>query len=335
VLRGGKLEGRSFLLLFSVAVLCGAPPAAAQSDLDAMVTRCVGGYGPDDLALLDPAAVATCQEGALLFQGLTGGLGLLMTGGTDLPGNGSSLGWRMPRSPRTVVFSRLKGSHLGVPDVVGAPAGSGGEESFLAAGLETGFAVGAFNGFSLAPTVGGVLALDLLGSIQWNLLPENPGFDGNTWSWSVGGRLGVIRESFSIPGITVSARYASMGRAEYGSDAASSTLDLSGTSLRAVIGKEFMALGVLLGVGWDQYESDGGFTVVLPPPGSDRTISADGFSIDRTVGFGQVTFTYLVLQLSLEGGWAWGLDTLSSPYEGRYDPTAGGPHGSFSARVTF
>jgi hypothetical protein len=310
------------LLLFAVG-------GAAQTAPDELVGDCQS----------TSASLAACQDGALAYQAVQANLGLLLTGGTDLPGGASTLGWRVPGRPRLAVFSRLKASHVGMPDILGAAPGDGAEENHWLGGWEFGAAAGLFRGFSASPTVGGILSLDLLASAQWDLLPENPGFSGNAWSWSAGARLGVVRESFTLPGITVSARYAGVGDVVYGGDpnnpTSAVTMDLTARSIRAVVGKDLLAVGILGGFGWDRYESDGSFTV----PGSGtvpgETIPVSGFATDRTMVFGQATLTYLVLQLSLELGWARGVDPLSTPYQGDYDPEAGSGFGALSARLTF
>ena len=44
--------------------------------------------------------------------------------------------------------------------------------------------------------------------------------------------------------------------------------------------------------------------------------------------------TYLILQFSLEGGWANGLDPLATPYLGSHDPGSGTAFGALSVRIT-
>jgi hypothetical protein len=257
-------------------------------------------------------------------------------GGMDLPGGASTLGWKVPGTPRFAFFTRFKGQTLNVPTPAGSLPGASGDESFNPWGLEFGAGVGAFDGFSLAPTVGGVLAVDLLASAQYNLLPESPGFSSNAWSWAGGVRIGVLRESFSLPGISVSARYSRVAPGPYsfpggdGSpDGVVSDLTVTTRSFRAVVGKDLLAVGILAGAGWDSYGADGSFGF-----GGVEGLSADGFDVNRAVFFGQANLTYLLLQISLEGGWASGLDPLATPYSGSHDPGSGTAFAALSMRLT-
>lgn len=313
----------AFLGLAGPLVLVAPDGLAGQRPVDDLVARC-----PD----AGPVPAQGCQDAALTVQALTGGLGLLSVGGTDLPGGASTLGWKLQRSPRIALFSRFKGQALNVPTPSGPSGGAAGDETFNPWALEIGAGLGAFDGFSLAPTVGGVLSLDVLASAQWNLLPESPGFSSNAWSWTGGVRLGILRESFSLPAVSVSARYSRMSPGAYAfgdSTGVSADLEVTTRSFRAVVGKDLLAIGLLAGVGWDAYSADGSFGF-----GGVENLSVDGFEVGRTVFFGQANLTYLILQFSLEGGWANGLDPLATPYLGSHDPGSGTAFGALSVRIT-
>jgi len=315
------------LAVLALALL--VAPIHGQSPVDDLLATCVSGGGSS----------TACQDGVLAYQGIQGGLGLLLTGGTDVPGGASTLGWRVPRQPRMALFTRLKGGHVGTPGILGGTQPGGTEETFLVGGLEFGAAIGAFRGFSASPTLGGILALDVLGSIQFDMLPENPGFSGNAWNWSAGAKVGLVRESFTLPGISVSVRYAGLQSVEYGNPGGGTgtavAMDLTSRSIRAEVGKDLLAIGLLAGFGWDRYESDGGLTVPGTDGGTTGEIAVSNFTSDRTVIFGQATYTYLILQFSFEAGWATGLDPLSVPYTGAFDPQAGSGFAALSARLTF
>lgn len=314
-------------LRLAILLLASPMGLSAQSGVDDLTARC-----PD----AGPLPSQACQDAALTVQAITGGLGLLAVGGVDLPGGVSTLGWKVPGSPRLAFFTRFKGQSLNVPTPAGPLPGASGDESFNPWGLEFGAGIGAFDGFSLAPTVGGVLSVDLLASAQWNLLPESPGFASNAWSWTGGVRVGVLRESFSLPGVSLSARYSRLNPGAYSfpagdgtPDGAFADLEVTTHSFRAVVGKDLLAVGLLAGAGWDSYSASGTFGF-----GGGPDLSADGFDVSRALFFGQANLTYLILQLSLEGGWASGLDPLATPYSGSHDPGSGTAFAAVSLRIT-
>ena len=204
-------------------------------------------------------------------------------------------------------------------------------------GVKGSVAVGVLDGFSLMPTVGGILSLDLLASASLLFLGESDGFLGNEGLLSVGGRVGIFRESFTLPGVTVSAMR-SFGQHVVWTDAVNGEqidTDISTTSVRAVIGKDFFTLAVLAGMGWDWDRGEMGVQVPDPAaPGGGQGIGLmDGLTIRRSVYFAGVSITRLVWTLSLEGGWAGGYDGLAG-YPGVYDPGAITPFVSVAARLT-
>ena len=86
------------------------------------------------------------------------------------------------------------------------------------------------------------------------------------------------------------------------------TVDPTISSLRLAVGKDLLSLGILIGAGWDRYESSGEFTYASPCPGSCPRVSFQDFESDRLLFFGGASLNYLLLQLSAEGGWAEGFD---------------------------
>ena len=101
------------------------------------------------------------------------------------------------------------------------------------------------------------------------------------------------------------------------------------TSVRATVGKDVLAVGLLLGVGWDQY---GGDARVGLPGGAEA--ATDDFDATRPLVFGGASLNFLVLQLSGEIGWAGGFDEVASYRNVPYDLTAGTVFGSLAFRLT-
>jgi hypothetical protein len=109
------------------------------------------------------------------------------------------------------------------------------------------------------------------------------------------------------------------------------------TSVRAIAGKDILAFGVLGGWGWERYSGSTTLAVRQTIGGLVRMgqASAGGFTSDRQLYFGGLSYTFLVLQVSAEVGYATGWDeTLGRPAGGN-DPTKGSVFGSVASRLTW
>ncbi|MEX0979618.1 MAG: hypothetical protein WDZ89_00895, partial [Gemmatimonadota bacterium] len=288
--------------------------------------------------------LARCVEAALAFEAVQGGFGLVGTGGGSVfPGNASTFGRRFGSQPRTGWNLQLSGVRLTRPDVTGEGTGLPAEETATIPALLATAGIGLFDGFSPLPTVGGVLAVDgiLSGSITF---PRGPGFGDNVYGYGIGLRVGLLRESFMLPGVSISTMLRGSSTIRLGDPALAPPVDMafdvSTISVRGTVGKDFLVVGLLGGVGYDRYRSDAEIGVRDPaaPPGGIYRISPRGFTTGRTVFFGGATMTYLVAQLSAEAGWATGYDDSvgiargSSPEA--YDPTGGTPFLTLTGRLT-
>jgi hypothetical protein len=239
---------------------------------------------------------------------------------------------------------RFRVARFSMPDMVGGGPGIAADNDVYVYGIKGSVAVGVFDGFSWMPMVGGMLSLDLLASGSLLFLGESDGFSGNEAIGSIGGRLGVIRESFSLPGLTVSAMRSFGQQVNWADDLDVTRIDtdISTTSVRAVVGKDFFILGVFGGFEWNW--DQGEMRVQVPDPTIPRGegISQMGdLTTRRTVYFAGVSIIRLVWTLSVEGGWISGYDGLTG-YPGvgdfrdhqHYDPGAITPFVSVAARVT-
>ena len=217
----------SFLLAFGFLVPSGRFGAAAAQDLRPLVLQCASG-GSFEL-------FTACQSAVLAAQAMRGGLGLADAMGAALSGSYSTLGRRLGSEPRVSADIRFQMARFNMPDILAGGTGAAGENTVYAYGVKGSVAVGILNGFSLMPTVGGILSLDLLVSGDLIFLGESDGFQGNEGLVSVGGRIGILRESFTLPGVTVSVMR-SFGQHLDWTDAANSEridADISTTSVRA------------------------------------------------------------------------------------------------------
>ena len=94
-------------------------------------------------------------------------------------------------------------------------------------------------------------AVDAFGRAAFLLLPESEGFSGSTTAYSAGVRVGIFREGFTIPGVSISLSRRFLGDVDLGTsgDPSSVTVDPSVTSFRATAGKDLFAVEWLAGFG--------------------------------------------------------------------------------------
>jgi hypothetical protein len=219
-----------------------------------------------------------------------------------------------------------------------------GEASFTFPAAHLHGSMGLFNGFSPAPNVGGVLSLALSGSAHLVRVPKGKGFQDNLLGLGAGARLGILRESFNLPGVSLSAYHRSMGRSGFGDleggSPAEARFDLRVSSLRGVVGKDVRGVGLFGGTGWERYAGDVRISVTdwrPGPPGASGEASAAGkLSSHRRLYFLGASMTYVILQLSGEAGWAQGFGTeLPDRVVTGFDPHASSWFGSLAIRVTF
>jgi hypothetical protein len=221
------------------------------------------------------------------------------------------------------------------------PAGgdSGSESSVVGGRLAV--AMGLFDGFSPLPTVGGVLALDAVAALRLLQVPDSPSSTGSRVGWGGGVRLGIFRESFSLPGVTFSAvRYGS-GSIRYGvssGEGALVQLEPSLTSYRLVAGKDLWPVGISAGIGWDRYRGTGRFEVRVPEGGGDPiTARAAGeLHMNREYLFAGLNYTWLVTQVAAELTWAKRASPLAD-LQGTGDFNPGGRelHGTVTLRLIY
>lgn len=313
-------------LLAALLTLCA--PAGAQETLDELAAACSAGGGD---RLRD-----WCREVAYGFRAAQGGVGLSAAGGAALPGLASTLGRRLGSTPRFSFGARLGGARPVLPEFAAEAAPAPGRRSVLPA-VQLAAGAGLFDGFAPVPTVGGVLALDVVGTAGASVLPRDRGFGGSAASYGLGARLGLLRESFTLPGVTVSAAHRWTGDVALGGEgtAGEAVFDLSTTSLRGLVGKDLMAVGVVLGAGWDRYASDVSLRATAGETGREGTASAEGLVSSRPLVFGGAALNYLVLQVSAEVGWAAGFGTVPERPEGGFDPAAGTWFGGLALRLLY
>jgi len=311
--------------LLAVLLTVVAAPLAGQGVTD-VTSACVG--------TADPPQQARCTEVALALQAAQGDMALLNSGGSDLPGAASTLGKRTGSSPRLSFAGRVQAVRFEAPDLQDPTVLPAPGRSAVAPAIQGTAALGLFRGFSPSPTMGGVFALDLLATGTFLFPPRSLGYRGTQFGYGLGARLGIFRESFTLPGITLSATQRWVQGVEVTGTSLGSDSGLafgtSTTSVRAYVGKDLWGLGFLGGVGWDRTSSDATF-----PAATGGTASVDGFTNSRRLFFAGASWSYFLIQLSGEVGWASGWDAPPGRGEGGYDPASSRAYGGLALRLIY
>ncbi|HYJ80399.1 MAG TPA: hypothetical protein VEW03_12380, partial [Longimicrobiaceae bacterium] len=271
------------LIFAGLGLSLAAVPAAAQDS--ELAATCNG---------VPQQARETCLTVAQAAESAQPQLGILIAGGNPVLGTASTGGVRLGLVPRVSAGLRLNVVFARVPDIIVDQSGAAQTVNetlgIPAPALGGNVSLGLFPGLSLAPTLGGFGAVDLLGSATW--LPFKTlgveGFDEDTPEFAFGGgvRVGLLRESFVTPGVSVSAMYRRLGRVRFGDvcpggesptappggtclsegDVGEFEFDLTNWSYRAAVSKRFLGLGLTAGLGYDRFESDVRYAVRYQDP---------------------------------------------------------------------
>ena len=190
----------------------------------------------------------------------------------------------------------------------------------------------------------GLLSVDFLGSAQ--LLPtdqiDNLTVDAGArrigdvaLGFGYGLRVGIIRDDGPLPAVSVSAMRRNIPRIAYGDleqgDELRYAVDLQATNLRLVASKQFAALQLAGGIGWDRYT--GAAEIEL------RDQPAAALQVDlkesRTLAFLNAGFELAALSVVGEAGYQSGRDQeLSTDFEG-FDTTSGKFFAGLGLRLSF
>lgn len=280
----------------------------------------------------DPASACDAVPGAdrsrclLAVQAadmLRPGVSMAYAGGSPVPGTYSTLGMRVPGVPRGSVSIRGNYVRGRAPDLLDL----GREEvrpSLASVSLDG--VLGLVGGVSLLPGVGGIGSLDLLAGTGVIRLPTGAGFQSGTLlGWTVGLRLGLLRESFIVPGVSVTGSYRRLETVEYGdpelgSHPAYVRFEPSAWSVRGGVSKQVFGVGVGIGAGYDRYSGDTDLGVLgATGGGAGYHLTISDHDGGRYATFANVSWTTLVFHTSVEAGWQWG----SNQVPGHFPPAVG------------
>lgn len=360
---------RRWILAAAVAAASASPAAAQQTDLARPCADLPSQQAQDYCVVVAQAVKSAHPQ-----------LGILLAGGNPTLGTAGAGGLRLGILPRVSATAKANLVFVELPDILAQQAGQTAADlneriGIPAPALSGTVSVGVFPGLSVAPTVGGIGAIDLLGSATW--LPFKAlgveGFDTeNAEEFAFGGgvRLGLLGESFTTPGVSVSVMYRSLGETKFGdacpSDAQFTTtsggdgyevrrgrclgdgdlgdiqIEVENWSTRAAVSKRLLGVGLAAGVGYDQFSSDEVALSVHVPSSllQENYYNVSGLALDqdRWSAFVNGSYTALVATLAVEAGWLQGADALPAFDEGfqsEFDPGAGTFFGSVGLRLAF
>ncbi len=361
-----KRWGWAFTLLTAVS----SPVVAQHGNVANPCTR-VGSEAP-------AAARDWCIQTAQAVTSAQPQLGILLAAGNPILGAGrAGGGFRLGVLPQASVSAKLNLVQVQLPDLRSAGSGAGpmaGRLTAVAPAISGTAMLGVFPGVSLAPMLGGIGSLDLLA--QATYLPLRTfgagGFDESSpeMAYGAGVRVGILRESFLLPGVSVSAMYRRLGDARFGNvcqgtarttsadtsqgysfgqgsctgsgdsaaggNAGEFSFDLHNTSVRAAASKRLLLLGLTAGVGYDRWRSDIAFG--FRAPRDPRFFRASGLELSsrRWSAFANGVLSLPFVALAAEAGWLQGGAALAEfdPSRSRFDPGSGTWFGSVGMRLS-
>lgn len=321
------------------------------------------------------AAREWCIQAAQAAASAQSQLGILIAVGNPLLGAGrAGSGFRLGILPQASITGKLSLVGIRLPEIWAAETAAESGELRLVAPALTGTAmIGLLPGVSLAPTVAGVGSVDLIA--QATYLPfqafKTPGFGERSpdLAYGLGARIGILRESFLLPGVSVSGMYRRLGEVAFGNvcegsaqvttrdfgqaytleqglcipemsgrpgDPGEFAFDLSNTSIRAVVSKRLLPVGIAAGAGYDRWESALAFGFRAPADPQFFRASGMELSSGRFSAFANGILSLPFLSFALEAGWLEGGAILAGFDEVRsmFDPTSGTWFGSLGVRLS-
>ncbi len=326
-----------------------AAPVAAQGSIETICTSGVPTAAQDECAIVAQAVDAAQPQ-----------LGILMAGGNPILGTASTGGVRLGLIPRVSLTGRINVVGARLPDIRQESDGQADKFTVPAPAVGANLSIGLTQGFSVAPMIGGFGAIDLLGSVSvlpLSLLGDE--FGDNAFSWGAGARMGLVRESFVTPGVSVSLMYRRLGNLSFGEvcpgtevpiadnrsacsedgDFGEIQFGLNNWSARGAVSKRFLGLGLTAGVGYDRFDTDADFAVRAPGPpvGTEQVYRFTGVAVDndRWSAFLDGSFTILFGSIVAELGWMQGSDPIQGfPSTSDFDPREGTFFCSVGARLS-
>jgi hypothetical protein len=270
-------------------------------------------------------------------------VGMAAAGGNPLPGTASVAGVRLGFLPRVTAGLRFTAVRMRLPDVNDRNFDVGGHESSdLVPTLNADVAVSAYSGM-MRGAAAGIGAIDLL--LSAGVFPGAGGIEGTAFAYGGGVRLGIVRETFGIPAVNVSAMVRRVGDVQIGRacpatglpcpDRGAGQLDfgVNDVSVRGTVGKRVGRVGLVGGVGYDRFTgSDERVTYSTTDFGFTQ---AEDVSEGRWSAFADLSIPLKVGAVTFEGGWMNGGDPVPGfDAQSAYDPGSGTIFGSVALRLS-
>jgi hypothetical protein len=309
------------LISAAVLVVCGMSAMSGELRAQTLRERC---------AEAATGSVTYCESLADAAVTLPARLAIGAVGGNPVAGTASTLGMRVPGSPRWSIALRGTIARASLPPIEDERAMTPRLWS-----VNADASAGLFNGFNLVPTIGGFGSIDVLGSAGV-LSVTDDGFElSSPLTWALGTRVGILRESFTAPGVSISAMYRSLPDVEFGKPSSGPYFENAGqnvVSLRGTVGKRILGIGLAGGIGYDRVRSDVRVAFDVPATvfPNRMTIEEQGVTFGRTSFFGNVSYTLLILNMAAELGWQ---EAGERPAGAHRDTAKGGLFGGLAVRL--
>jgi hypothetical protein len=255
--------------LASAAIVAFATPVRAQEIDSQCPPGTLSGDGKPDNTMV---AQDACQKAIDLFKYMAPQLGLVLAGGNPTQGVSGALG--KGHFSIGIRANGLSGSLPEVDRVV--PNTRGAQQSNYT--LDTkpiGYVMADVSvGVYESENSRGFGALDLMLSVSY--IPEysngtiDVSLPSSSFKLGYGAKLGILKESVTRPGVSVSYLTRSLPRVTITGTSGDDQLLLEDVSVKAktwriVAGKSFRFIGFGAGYGGDSYDSDGRITVTVAP----------------------------------------------------------------------
>lgn len=336
--RGARASALALATLATLATL-GAGDAGAQA---ATVDPQCNGGGTAGLVTRD-----ACQKAIDLFQFMAPQLAATIVGGNAVQGEHSTLrglGHFSIGIRANAIESRLPSVDQHTPAVTGAVRSDYSVEKQWIAAPVLDAAIGLFRGIPFAGTH--ALGLDALVNVAYI-----PGVDESDFSIDLpdgslklgfGGRLGLLRETFLTPGLSVTWLQRDLPTVNVVGRVSGDELDVRDvrvktTAWRVVGGKSFTFLGIAIGGGQDRYDTQASAQVTVNHLGPSVTsgVIAARQELTRTNFFGNLSLNFPVLRVVAEVGRASGGTVATYNTFSGHDPSAPRGYASFGLRFTW
>mgnify|MGYP000349333776 CR=1 FL=1 len=308
---GSEARTRRVRLSLSAAVFCAVlAPQSARAQIGCVVTP--GTFG---------SAADVCRKADDLFRFLVPQIGVAVSGGNPVPGEGGTMGgWgRRAFSFRAVVVDGYVPDNTVPLNLTGSAVASDFGAARTPVPLPSiDAAIGLTRGIPFGLTnIGGVdllVGASALPKVTTGSLQIEPKGNGGV-AFSFGARVGLLQESSVFPGVSVSYMQRKLPTVDLGYTPGNDTLRVAGTSvksqsIRLVASKRLPIVGFAIGVGRDNIEGSSQVSAVVNETvlgtAQRATVSVPLLAekISRNTAFVNLSLNLVFARLVAEAGWS-------------------------------